>query len=410
MEASTRKAGREAVSGDSELERPSLLCEVSWEVCRQVGGIYTVIRSKAPAIVDRWGDRYVAIGPYDEANLPAEFEEMAPAGIFGAAVCRLQEQGLSARFGKWLIAGQPQAVLFDPRSAMVRLAEIKYRFWEHHRFSLPPCDELMDSVAAFGYMVEMFFRELVKLQPDGPVIAHFHEWMAGAAIPELRRDNVPVSIVFTTHATLLGRCLAMSDPWFYDHLPFVDWAGDARRFNIEPQVYIERAAAHGAHVFTTLSDITAYECQHLIGRPADLLLPNGLNIERFVAMHEFQNLHREYKHRINQFVMGHFFPKYNFDLDKTLYFFTSGRYEYRNKGFDLTIEAMARLNAVMRDEDIDRTIVFFLVSRRPFKSINAEVLNSHAQMEEIRKACEAMKDQVGRAAVPGYHDGPKPSP
>jgi glycogen(starch) synthase len=112
-------------------------------------------------------------------------------------------------------------------------------------------------------------------------------------------------------------------------------------------------------------------------------------------MHEFQNLHRLYKEQINQFVTGHFFPSYTFDLDKTLYVFTSGRYEYLNKGFDLTIDALAKLNWQMKETNLDRTVVFFLVTKRPFKSINADVLRNRAIMQEIQKTCEHIKDQVG---------------
>ena len=52
--------------------------------------------------------------------------------------------------------------------------------------------------------------------------------------------------------------------------------------------------------------------------------------------------------------MGHFFPSYTFDLDHTLYFFTSGRYEYRNKGMDLFIEALHRLNQRLQGSVADR--------------------------------------------------------
>jgi glycogen(starch) synthase len=219
--------------------------------------------------------------------------------------------------------------------------------------------------------------------------------MAATAIPEMRHAKLPIAIVFTTHATLLGRYIASTDPWFYDHVPFVKWEEDARRFNIEAQVKIERAAAHGAHILTTVSRITGFECEHLLGRKPELLLPNGFNIERFVAMHEFQNLHRLYKEQINQFVTGHFFPSYTFDLDKTLYFFTSGRYEYLNKGFDLTIDALARLNWQMKEAKLDKTVVFFLVTKQPFKSINADVLRNRAIMQEIQKTCEHIKEQIG---------------
>jgi len=219
--------------------------------------------------------------------------------------------------------------------------------------------------------------------------------MGGTAIPEIRWAGLPMTTVFTTHATLLGRYISMGDPWLYDHLPFVKWEEDARRFNIDAQVRLERAAAHGSHVFTTVSDVTALECEYLLGRRPDVILPNGLNIERFVALHEFQNLHRVCKTKIMEFVMGHFFPSYTFDLDQTLIFFSSGRYEYRNKGFDLTIEALARLNSMMKESPTGQTVVFFLISRQPFRSINADVLNRRAMMEELRKTCIAIKDQIG---------------
>ena len=374
----------------------SYLCEISWEVCNQVGGIYTVIRSKAPVMMEYWDSRYLLIGPYEPGTAQGEFEELPPEGVYGQAVQRMREAGLDAHYGRWLISGQPQVVLLDVRSAFPRLHEIKYLLWEHHGIGTPPSDGLIDGVTAFGYMVEQFFRALFSVSSlDRPVIGHFHEWMGGSAIPEIRRANLPLSVVFTTHATMLGRYLAMNDPWFYDHVPFVNWEGDARRFNIEPQVRIERAAAHGAHVFTTLSEITAYECEHLIGRRPDLLLPNGLNIERFVAMHEFQNLHRTYKEKIHEFVIGHFFPSYTFDLEKTVYFFSSGRYEFRNKGFDMTLDALAQLNWRLKASGSDRTVVFFLTTKRPFRSINAEALQSRGVMEEMRKSCEAIKDQLG---------------
>jgi glycogen(starch) synthase len=372
----------------------AIVCEVSWEVCQQAGGIYTVMRSKAPTAVKRYGSNYCLIGPYNPETTPQEFEETPPEGPLGQTVVKLREMGFEAHFGYWIISGKPQVILLNPASVANRLGEIKYALWEHHSISIGD-DPLVSQVVAFGYLVEQFFRTLLPIVGRRPVVGHFHEWMAGSCIPELRYWHLPVAIVFTTHATLIGRYVANNDPWFYDHVPFIDWLGDARRFMIEPQVRLERAAAHGSHVFTTLSRITAFECEYLIGRKPDLLLPNGLNIERFAAMHEFQNLHRIYKEQIHQFVIGHFFPSYTFDLEKTLYFFTSGRFEYLNKGFNLTIDALARLNWRMKEAKSDRTVVFFFVTKRPFKSINAGVLRSRAMMQEIRRTCEQIKDQIG---------------
>ncbi|MCG2661605.1 MAG: glycosyltransferase [Kiritimatiellae bacterium] len=373
------------------------LFEVAWEVCQQLGGIYTVIRSKIPSMIERWGERYCLIGPYNSDTAAIEFDEAEPPKLLRPALQALRALGYQAHFGHWLVTGRPKVILLDFRSAMPRLIEFKYFFWEHHQISMPKDDHAINEVLAFGLMVCEFFRALTRQQPPcpAPVIAHFHEWMGGAAIPEMRRDNLPVGIVFTTHATLLGRYLAMSDPWFYDHLPFINWQNDARRFNIETRVQIERAAAHGAHIFTTVSNVTAMECKYLLSREVDLVLPNGLNIERFIARHESENLHKVYKEKIHQFVTGHFFPSYNFNLDRTLYVFTSGRYEYRNKGFDLTLEALARLNYKLKQAGVDLTVVMFIISRKPFRSMLADVLNNKAMTEELHQTCMAIKDQLG---------------
>ena len=373
------------------------LFEVAWEVCQQLGGIYTVIRSKIPSMIERWGERYCLVGPYNPATAAIEFNEDEPPKFLRPALQALRARGYQVHFGHWLVTGRPQVILLDVRSAMSRLIEFKYFFWEHHQISMPKDDREINEVLAFGLMACEFFRVLTRQPPPcpAPVIAHFHEWMGGAAIPEMRRDNLPVGIVFTTHATLLGRYLAMSDPSFYDHLPFINWHDDARRFNIEARVQIERAAAHGAHVFTTVSNVTAMECKYLLSREVDFVLPNGLNIERFIARHESENLHKVYKEKIHQFVTGHFFPSYNFNLDRTLYIFTSGRYEYRNKGFDLTLEALARLNYKLKQAGQDLTVVMFLISRKPFRSILADVLNNKAMTEELHQTCMAIKDQLG---------------
>ena len=386
-------AGVKSTTGGGRGE--PLLVEIAWEVVNQVGGIYTVIRTKLPVMCEKWDSRYCLVGPYMRHTAAVEFEERPPKGVFGRAVLALRERGIEAHYGTWLVTGRPRVVLLDLGSAYGRLSEIRARLWEEHQIPVPD-EALTNDVAAFGWLVEQFLEELVNQQSSHRrVIAHFHEWMGAAAIPGLRRNNLPLATVFTTHATMLGRYIAANDPWYYDHVPFVDWASDARRFNIESPVRFERAAAHGAHVLTTVSHITAFECEHLLGRKVDVVTPNGLNIERFTALHEFQELHRRYKEQIHEFVMGHFFPSYSFDLDKTLYFFTSGRYEYVNKGFDMALEALARLNWRMKQAKLDRTVIFFIISRRPTRGLNSEVVSRRAIMDELRQTCNAIKDQVG---------------
>lgn len=375
----------------------SLLVEIAWETVNQVGGIYTVIRSKAPTITKEWGNNYCLLGPYMPQNVAAEFDPIEDAkDPFAKAVARMNESGYKVHYGHWLVTGRPKVVLFDLNSVNDRLGDIKYSLWQDHGISMPGDDFLLNGVVMFGEMVKLFLMELAKPEvTNKTIIAHFHEWMAASGLPSLRKNNVPVKTVFTTHATMLGRYLAMNDPQFYDHLPYVDWAKEAKHFNIEANVQLERAAAHSSHVFTTVSEVTADECRYLLGREPDVILPNGINNERFEALHEFQNLHMENKEKIHQFVMAHFFQSYTFDLDNTLYFFTSGRYEYLNKGYDLTLEALARLNYRLQKEGSDITIVMFFITKQPYHSINPEVLHTRALMEELRTTVEAIKKQVG---------------
>ncbi|QNF35727.1 glycogen/starch synthase [Adhaeribacter swui] len=377
--------------------KQALLAEIAWEVCNQVGGIYTVIQTKVQSMIDQWGSCYFLIGPYFPKTAAAEFEPTDDySSPFGQAVLKMRNMGYEVHFGHWLVAGNPLVVLLNPYSVYDRLGEIKYALYADHDIPSPDNDELLNQTIAFGHMVKVFLSVLISPGiTDRPVIAHFHEWMVGSAIPALRRDQAKLKIVFTTHATLLGRYLAMNDPSFYDNLTSVNWLKEAQHFNIETAVRIERAAAHGAHIFSTVSQVTARECIFLLDRIPDVLLPNGLNIERFTAIHEFQNLHAQFKEKIHQFVMGHFFQSYPFDLDHTLYFFTSGRYEYRNKGFDVTLEALARLNYRMQEAGIKKTVVMFFVTKQPYTSINAHVLQSRAMMQEIRETCETIERQIG---------------
>ena len=159
---------------------------------------------------------------------------------------------------------------------------------------------------------------------------------------------------------------------------------------------LEGAAAAAADVFTTVSGITALESQQFLGRMPDALVPNGLNIERFAAPHEFQVMHRTNKQIIHEFVMGHFFPSYTFDLDRTLYVFTAGRYEYRNKGLDVFIEALYELNRRMKADNATATVVAFIVTRASHRALNVETLNRQAMFNELRDTCEILQEDIGR--------------
>ncbi len=378
----------------------SLLVEVAWEVCNQVGGIYTVIRSKAPTMAEYKNGPFCMIGPYMGKNIQSELEPLNDVeDIFGQAAANLRKRGYDVHYAEWLITGKPRVVLLNPNVIEAKaLSVIKYLLWKNHGVSTPDANLLINQVVTFGYLTKLFLDELVTLSgKDQPIVAHFHEWMAGLPILDIKREKMAVKTVFTTHATQLGRHLAINSPLFYAHLPFFDREVEARRFGVVTEEVIEYKAAQHCDVFTTVSDVTARECKHLLKRKPDVIVPNGLNVERFEALHEFQNLHALYKKEIHEFVMGHFFHSYTFDLDKTIYLFTSGRYEYKNKGFDLTLEALWRLNEKLKSERADITVVMFFVTKREFYSIKPEVLQSRAMMEEIRQTCSAIEKEIGKS-------------
>ncbi|MEM9064272.1 MAG: glycosyltransferase [Planctomycetota bacterium] len=397
---------RDPVGAEAGPSRAALF-EIATEVCNKVGGIYQVIRSKIPAMQERWGDRYTLVGPYTE-QAAMEFEADVPTGWYARIIERLAGEGVNARYGRWLVRGSPRTILLELDWSPDRLADLKYMLWQHHGVECPGMHEHVDRAVLFGRATYQLIRAAAELAggegstPDTPerVIAHFHEWLAGLAIPDLRRDGVDAATVFTTHATLLGRYLASNHELDYDKLHYSNGEHQSQRYNVPTEFRIEKACAHAAHSFTTVSPITGEECQHLLGRTPDAVLPNGLDVERFSVGPDFHAMHGECKKEIHRFTMAHFFPSYQFDLDRTLYFFTSGRYEPVNKGFDLALEAMARLNAQIRDFGLDVNVIFFIVTNRPTEGPLPGSLESRGVLNELQSVCERIVQDAGAKLFP----------
>jgi glycogen(starch) synthase len=383
------------------ISRKTLLIESSWEVCNQVGGIYTVIRSKVPVARKIWGDDYCLIGPAVHPDRHAELDPLPvdeKGDVMGQVVEKLRKEGFDVFYGVWLVTGRPKVILLNPENAKGRQRSNINALEKYYDIPAQESDELLQDVIAFSYISCRLFTHLneIVFEQYEHVIAHFHEWMASLPVLTSKRLNWPIKTIFTTHATLLGRYIAMNDIDFYDKLDSYDWKSNAEKYGIQARVMIERQSAQMADCFTTVSEITGKECRVLLGKGPDKVLPNGLNIKRFVADHEVQVLHAENKDKIHQFVLGHFFHSYSFDLDNTLYFFTSGRYEYHNKGYDLTLKALQKLNKMMKREKLDTTVVMFIITRRPVWSINPEVMQSRGVMQEIQQNIRSIQHQLGK--------------
>ncbi|CAL8324067.1 unnamed protein product [Lota lota] len=375
-----------------------LLFEVAWEVTNKVGGIYTVIQTKAKITVDEWGENYFMMGPYYEHNFKTQVEACEPPHpAIRKAMDALIHNGCQVFFGRWLIEGSPYVVLFDLAAAAWNLDRWKGDLWASCSIGLPVHDREAGDALILGSLVAWFFKELTDHLGDAPnVIAHFHEWQAGAGLILARARKIPMATVFTTHATLLGRYLCAGKVDFYNNLDKFDIDKEAGERQIYHRYCLERAAVHCAHVFTTVSHITAVEAQHILHRKPDVITPNGLNVKKFSAMHEFQNLHCTSKARIQEFVRGHFYGHLDFDLEKTLYFFIAGRYEFSNKGADLFLEALSRLNYLLRVHKDDVTVVVFFIMPAKTNNFNVESLKGQAIRKQLWDTAHSVKEKFGK--------------
>lgn len=283
--------------------------------------------------------------------------------------------------------------------------QFKKDLWETSNIGVPHLDVETNDAVILGYMISDFFHEFnqcVKHYTEengyGPprVVAQFHEWQAGVGLIAIRTRGIEMATVFTTHATLLGRYLCAGNTDFYNNLDKFAVDEEAGKRQIYHRYCIERAATHLAHTFTTVSEITGYEAEHLLKRKPDVITPNGLNVKKFSAIHEFQNLHALAKEKIHEFVRGHFYGHFNFDLDKTLYLFIAGRYEFGNKGADVFIESLARLNHYLKSQLPDVTVVAFLIFPTKTNNFNVESLRGHAVTKQLRDTLSHIQQDIGK--------------
>jgi glycogen(starch) synthase len=372
------------------------LFEASWEVCNKVGGIYTVLKSKAAQTVDRYGDRYYLIGPYVEAHAKGEFQEEQPEGTFRRAFETLEQEGIKCRMGTWLIEGEPRVILIDFSNYWYIADEAKRLLWEWYGIdSLRATHDFGEPLVwswAVGRLIHVLREQFGEHETS--IIAQFHEWLAGSGLLYLAKQNVAVGTVFTTHATVLGRTLAGNNEPLYELLEKVDPDKEAETHGVTAKHAVEKNAAQKANIFTTVSRVTAIEAQHFLGREADIVLPNGLDIEKFPTLDEIAIQHRIQSRRIHSFIQHHFFPYYSFDLSKTLIYFTVGRYEFHNKGIDLYIQALGEVNKRLKTEKSDQTIVAFVWVPSAADGIRQDVMGSHNAYKDITDLYEEISDEV----------------
>jgi len=389
-------------------KKADILFEVSWEVCNKVGGIYTVVKSKAAKIVETYGNNnYFLIGPYFASKAIGDFQEEMPNDSCKATFEELKKIGIICHFGKWLIEGFPYVILIDFVNFRSRTNDIKTRLWEWNKVDSLKAGNDYDEPVAWAYAAGMLIDSLSHSYKGKKIVAQFHEWLAGAGLLYLKENNPKIGTVFTTHATILGRTLSSSDIDLYNVWEKIKPDEEAYKYGIEAKHLLEKASANSANVFTTVSEITGMEASHLLGRKPDVLLLNGLDISKFPTFEELMIKHRLQRDRIREFMLYYFFPYYTFDPKQTLIYFIAGRYEFRDKGIDVYIKALGQLNEKMKKSNSKKTIISFIWVPANFRNVKTELLENKTFYQDIKDGFEEVKDDVEKDIVYSFVSGNK---
>lgn len=332
------------------------LFEISWEVCNKVGGIHTVIATKALSLQSAVKN-HIFIGPDVWRSVEEHPEFIEDAKLFKEWKEYAASQGLRVRIGHWNVLGKPTAILIDFTPFFAQKDEIFSHFWEKYKLDslsgqwdyIEPC--------LFGYAAGKVIESFAVYSMDAHdrVAAHFHEWMTASGVLYLKEYQPAVATVFTTHATVLGRCIAGNDQKLYSSIQQIHPDAKAREFNVTAKHSLEKIGAVEADCFTTVSDLTAVECAHFLDRKVDLVTPNGFEktfVPQDAGFDKGRKIGRHALTRVATAVLGQ--PV----AQNALFVGIGGRYEFKNKGLDVFIDALAELQ---RKPSLNREIIAFIL-------------------------------------------------
>lgn len=334
---------------------PDTLFEVSWEVCNKVGGIHTVIATKAPTVTNLLGDKYIVIGPdFSQDNGVSEFEE--DASLMKAWRQSLYDKGIRVRIGRWKISGSPIAILIDFTTLFAQKDDVLKMLWETYKVdSISGQWDYVEPVL-FGYIAGEVIESYVDTfcTATDKVVAHFHEWMTASGGLYLRKHSPYVATVMTTHATVMGRCIAGNRLALYGDLTKFNADDLARQFNVVAKHSIEKMGAQYHDAFLTVSDITARECKYLLGKEPDAVTPNGFANDFVWTGKEYEAKRSEARRSMIEVAEACLGCKFGND---PLIIGTSGRYEFHNKGLDIFFDALKRIESSGK---LDREILAYV--------------------------------------------------
>lgn len=357
----------------------NLLMETSWEVCNKIGGIYTVLSTKARVLQEKYGNKLVFIGPdvWTEENVSPYFIERK--SLLKSASSRLKlPYGITVRVGRWNIPGSPQVILVKFDGVYEHLDGIFGKMWQLYGVnSLHAYGDYHEGCAfsvAVAIVMDALIRHLKVSASD--TVAHFNEWTTAMGLLYLKMTTPETATIFTTHATSIGRSICGNGKQLYEY--FKGYNGDqmAQELNMEAKHSLEKTAAHQADCFTAVSEITALECEQLLDIRPQVVTPNGFEPDFVPDSVKYANLRKKGRNKI--LTLAKALKGRSFEND-TLIVATSGRNEYRNKGLDLYLDSMVRL-----EERNPKTDVLALVLVPAWvKESSQELLNCVCNEETV---------------------------
>ncbi|MDR3705796.1 MAG: glycosyltransferase [Paludibacteraceae bacterium] len=339
---------------------PDYIFETSWEVCNQVGGIYTVLSTRAKTLQDEHKDKIIFIGPDFWQDKKCPFFTESKTLLKPWVKYAREHENINIRVGRWDIPGKPIAILVDfkPFFNKEHLDKIYAQAWASFGVNSIAAFGDYGEAASFGFasglVIESYYH-FHKLKKEDKVIAHFNEWMTAFGLFYIKSQMPDIATIFTTHATSIGRSIAGNNKPLYDYLSAYNGDQMARELNMEAKHSAEKTAAHIVDCFTTVSEITGLECKQLLEKQPDFITPNGFEDNFVPSASTFNDKKKEARDiltTVAETMLG-----YKLD-DDAIFLGTCGRYEYKNKGIDAFIDALQRLSS---DSRLEKEYVAFIM-------------------------------------------------
>ena len=388
--------------------------EVSFECGNKVGGIHTVLTSKARWMKRYYGKNYLTIGFFNPQRYFKEFTQEKPTKEMKNIFKKLEPFGIKCYFGRWIVAENVPLILIDSSEFMKKeVNNIKAKLWEEFKIDSLRTGHDYDEPVAWSTAAGMLIEKLIASTDfkKKRVVAHFHEWLSGAGLLYLFMKKVPVALVFTTHATRIGRAKSSAGENLFEEVMnglkkkkhFND--EDAKKYNLEAQHGIEKACAHHAHAFTGVSDIVAEEAEYILNKRPNVVTPNGWDIEHSLSSRDLTILHEKNRKKINEFLEAYFSPHYPIETKNNIVFFISGRYEFFNKGIDIFIEALSKLNDELKKKKSKITVFAFILVPAGIKGPKEMLLQSILRFKEIEELVQEEFKEIEGMIVNRILDG-----